>query len=384
MDPHSAMSAYGLKFNPFPPAATGVAFSSDLWLPQAWSSNLDEKVAQLTVGAGEKAMTVVGAYGSGKTYVLHWLMQKQFMTRRIRPYFFDNPGTTLYDLANQLLRQVGRQEFTKVIWELSYKPDHSEMPAPRLFDITFPQWLSQNRNASKRQLEIGSIAGSLLESKLVDEEEIAYRFAQLTVDTGDRPYYEFRDFIPRSSSSYVAEGEEARYFKALTKILKATYDAQGIAFFLDEFEDISLGKRLARRQASEYVATLKRLLDAAREEDLWLVLSITPEGLEQTRRLEPPLMQRFSTNFAIPQLTAEEAYQLVRHRLDQARYDHRDDIWPLEEECLSALDPSDRGIPRRLIRVLWRTLALASQQGINPPIPAKTVSEAERLLRDEL
>ena len=383
MDAAAMMNSFGLRFNPFPPAATGTAFINNLWLPDAWTSELSQGMGQLSVGAGEKAATVVGPYGSGKTYVLNWLMQNAFQNRRIRPYLFDNPGVALYDLANQLLRQVGRIELSKGIWEISYRPEHSEMPTPRLIQLTFPEWLRQIDHPRKREREMANIAASLRQGGLVEEDEVAYRFAQLAVDTRDRPHYEFREFLPRSTRSYVAEGQEARYFKALTKILRRLYDADGIAFLIDEFEDITLGKRLAQRQASEYTATLRRLLDAAQEEDLWLVLSITPEGLTRTRALEPALIQRFSMRFTIPPLTDDDVYQLVKHRLNEVRDPIREDIWPFDEDSLTAIEPTNRSTPRRLIRVLWRALSLAVQRQNDPPIPRELVAEAERLLQDE-
>ena len=111
------------------------------------------------------------------------------------------------------------------------------------------------------------------------KKKVSFRFAQIVVGTRDRPYFTFRDFVPRSSTSLVAENQETRYFKALIRILQFAYGWDGVAFLLDEFEDVALGKRLARRQSHEYTSTLRRLLDAADEERFWLALSITQEGL---------------------------------------------------------------------------------------------------------
>ena len=384
MTNNTDLEAFGLKFNPFPPAATGVAFSGDLWLPDSWEKEIREQTGQLSSGGGAKAATIVGQYGAGKSYVLQWMMENEFRQRRIRPYFFENPGVAFFDLANQLLRQVGRYELSKALWELLYRSEADPTRPTPLIDLTFPQWLESLGNKTTREQGITYLARGLQESGLTDEEETSFRFAQLVVNTRDRPYYEFRDFIPRSSTSLVPEREEVRYFMALIRILRHIFGVNGIAFLIDEFEDVALGKRLARRQSSEYTATLRRLLDTARDEDFWLALSITPEGLDRTRELEPALMDRFGASFQIPPLTECDAYNLVQHRLRKARLENdREGLWPFAEDTVSAMKPTSFSAPRKLIKVLWLSLALAVQHRSEPPISISFVTEAEKLLTDQ-
>ena len=384
MSHNAALKKLGLKFNPFPPAATGVAFAGEMWLPGTWSTEIEQSIEQLSTGGGAKATTIVGQYGAGKSYVLQWIMENEFRHRRIRPYFFDNPGVAFYDLANQLLRQVGRYELSKALWELLHRSEADTSPQAPLIDLTFPQWLENLGDRTARERGLKYLAQELQERGLTDEEETSFRFAQLVVNTRDRPYYEFRDFIPRSATSLVPEREEVRYFMALIRILRNIFEVDGIAFLIDEFEDVALGKRLAKRQSSEYTATLRRLLDTARDEDFWLALSITPEGLDRTRMLEPALMDRFGASFRIPLLSECDAYNLVLHRLKNARIDSdREDFWPFENDVVSVIKPTSISTPRKLIKVFWQSLALAIQRGDSPPISKSLVAEAEKLLTDE-
>lgn len=385
MSDNATMETFGLKFNPFPPAATGVAFSGEMWLPPNWSNEIRQRINELSTGGGTKALTIVGEYGAGKTYVLHWLMEKEFRTqRRILPFFFDNPGVAFYDLANQLLRQIGRYELSKALWELLYRSEaDSSQPTP-LIEITFPQWLGSLGERTKREQGLKFLAEALQEHRLTDEEEVSFRFAQLVVNTKDRPFYEFRDFIPRSTTSLVPEREEARYFIALIRILRRVFEVDGIAFLIDEFEDVALGKRLAKRQSSEYTATLRRLLDTARDEEFWLALSITPEGLDLTRKLEPALMDRFGTSYQIPLLSDCDAYDLVLHRLRSAGIEsNREGLWPFENDVFSVIKRTSITTPRNLIKIFWLSLALAIQSGEKPPIPKSLVAEAQKLLTEE-
>ena len=384
MKPDAAMRGLGLKYNPFPPAAMGTAFVEEMWVPESWSEKIHQQIGQLATGGGPKATAIVGPYGSGKTFLLHWMMENEFRKRRIRPYFFDNPGVAFYDLANRLLRQVGRYELSKAMWELFYKTEASSSRQPRLIELSFPEWLTHLGDRNRREQEIRYLAEAMRENEVTDEEEVSFRFAQLVVNTRDRPYYEFRDFVPRSSSSIVPEGEEDRYFRALIRILRRVFEADGIAFLIDEFEDVALGKRLARRQISDYTATLRRLLDTAQEEEFWLALSITPEGMAQTRAYEPALLERFGPTIQIQPLSDGDAHNLVYHRLQQARIDgEREGIWPFAEDAISAITPTNRGVPRRLIKILWLSLALAVQGNSTLPISNSIVERAERLLSDE-
>ena len=384
MERDAALAYLGLKHNPFPPAATGVAFIEETWIPESWSQEINDIVERLSTGEGAKATTIVGTYGSGKTFMLHWMMEHAFRARRIQAYFFDNPGLAFYDLANQLLRQVGRYELAKAVWELLSKPGVTSSPQVRLIELSFVDWLSLLDNTSKKDEAQRQLAAALLEERLTQEEEVAFRFARLIVDTRERPYYTFRDFVPRSPSALVPEREEAGYFTALIRILQRVFAVDGIAFLIDEFEDVALGKRLPRRQTSEYTATLRRLLDTADEEDFWVALSITPEGLEQTRTLEPSLLQRFGAEFRIKELSDQESVDLIRHRLKAARtMAEPGGLWPFEDDAVVAIQPTNRSSPRKLIRIFWQSLALAIQQGVEPPIPNDVVIEAERRLSND-
>ena len=385
MEQSDLLGRYGLRFNPFPPAATGTAFAKDLWVPSTWTTELESVHAALSVGEGPKATTVVGAYGSGKTYVLHWMMEQQFIPNRVQPYYIGNPGLAFYTLADELLRQIGRYEFSKAVWQ-AISNEHGMFANQSSFvESPFHLWLESLRSQADKTEAQRRLATALRNLELTDEEEVSFRFAQIIVGTRDRPFFTFRDFAPRSSTSVVAENQETRYFRALIRILLYAYSWEGIAFLLDEFEDVALGKRLARRQSHEYTSTLRRLLDAADEERFWLVLSITREGLDQTRVLEPALLERFGGEFELKPLSDDDAYLLVLHRLRGAREEDRGStLWPFEDDVLKELKAVNRSSPRALVKILWRSLAVAAQNNIDPPITKEYLVDAEASLSEGL
>ena len=125
-DADSHLRRLGLARNPFPPATTGTGFVEDLSLPDRWEQELRMRIRELAASEGDKALVIEGGYGSGKTFVLNWIQDKALPQYRIKPYFFENPGVAFYDLANRLMRQVGRYEMAKALWEMLGRPDNPD------------------------------------------------------------------------------------------------------------------------------------------------------------------------------------------------------------------------------------------------------------------
>ena len=379
-----ALQQLNLKFNPFPPATTGVAFLDDVKLPNCWEIQLQEHLNQLRSGIGDKALAIVGQYGSGKSFILHWIGHKVLPQYRLQPYGFDNPGVAFYDLANKLLSKIGRYTLSKALWELLYNADMEPEIQPQLIESwDYSEWLSTfstRRDKLRRVRIIERLAGKMREEALATEDEIAYRFAQLIVDTRDRPYFEYRDFVPRSATAIVAEEKEAIFFRTLIKMLIKIHELEGVAFLIDEFEDVALGRRLSQRQVADYLATLRRLLDTAREEEFWLILSMTPEGYKRTEDLDLSLIERFSAKYEILPLADTEAWDLVFQRLEIARIESKKGLWPFHDDIINCLKPTTRSNPRRLIKVLWKSLAMAAENHQSLPISGKTVRHAETML----
>ena len=374
----------GLARNPFPPATTGTGFVDDLSLPYRWETELRKRVRELAESQGDKALVIKGGYGAGKTFILNWIQAEVLPEHRVKPYFFENPGVAFYDLANRLMRQVGRYEVAKALWEMLYDPNQPGVQQ-RLLSFEFRQWLATLHSRTRRNQEIAMLSGALKKQELATDEEIINKLSRLIVETGERPYFEYRDFVPRGGRSLVAEKEEPGYFQALVKILGRINNADGIAFLLDEFEDITLNRRLTRSQATSYTTTLRNLLDAAQREDLWIILSITPEGLERTAELDESLVQRFSHPYTIPELSRDEAYGIVKQRLESARLRGSEGgILPFAEDAMDGLLETSCSSPRRLIKIMWHALGLAVEREANPPLSGELVKEAEGELYVEM
>jgi hypothetical protein len=372
----------GLQYNPFEPAASGAPLRADLWIPQRWKQQIQDLLDTIQNGQGAKAIAIEGEYGSGKTYLMRWLEQTEFPIRRIRPYFFDNPGSQFYDLANSLLRQIGRYEFSKALWEY-VKPDIG--PLQRSFfesEDSFTAWLSAVKRQKKQTDSTNAIARAIRESGITSDEEIAHRFAMIVVASLDKPFFEYRDFVAGRKDALVAENEEAHYFSAIIRALSLTGSVTGICFLLDEFEEVSLQKRLSRKEAQDYLATLKRLLNVASQQDFWLVVSMTPQAADISRQLEPALWERFTGQgqyrFLIPELSETEAEELLMFRLEGAySQKKKPKLWPFEGDVINNLTPVTYSSPRRLVKVAFYAIAEAAKKRVALPLKGSFVHKVE-------
>ena len=360
-----------LEFNPFEPSASGAPLGSDLVLPAALESRVYDLLAQHQTGRGVKAIVIVGEYGSGKTCLLQWFHRSLFPGRRIKSFYFDNPGIQFYDLANALLRTIGRKDFAKFIWELA--GPHISVPYQKsLFQRSYEEYLSSPRRSGQQQDITSPLQDAIKKVGVTTDEEIAHCLARIVTDVVRKPYFEYRDFVPRQSGSVVAEGEEAPYFGAMLKTISRGSGAEGIAFLIDEFEEIGLQKRLTKRAAHDYLATLKRLINLSQNEEsnFWLVLSMTPDAYKTTCELEPSLAERLSGQrheIHIDLLTHDAALALMKTRLNAARPDGSSlagSLYPFPDDV--PFKPATYNNPRRLIKASFFSIAGAGDHTALP------------------
>lgn len=369
---------YQLEYNPFPPAASGVGTGEKLSIPKTWERKITNLLNLLRDGKGPKAFPLIGRYGSGKTYLLKWLEQK-YAQQGILPYFFDNPGLQFYDLANTLMRKVGRYEFSKALWELSKKSLY--MRQPRLIELNFEEWLRSIASKPEREKATRDLQQVYQNFGFTEDEEIAYKLALIVTGTASKPYFDYRNFVAGGKESLVAEKAEAPYFRALIRALIKINNVNGIAFLLDEFEEVSSGRRISKRQGHEYLATLRRLINLSEKENLWIVTAMTEEGAKTTEEIEPGLWERFTEKgqyrFVIEPLPVQEAESLLIWWLDGVRTKgaKKGNLYPFPDETISKLKQRAVLYPRTLVRFGFFLLSEAMSTKENAPFRGDFVKQ---------
>ena len=378
LPPALDLAIFASGFNPFEPAASGPPIGIPFSMPAALERRLRDLVRRLARARGPKVIVVLGDYGAGKTCLLEWLHNELLPEHRIRPYYFDNPGVYFYALANTLLRTIGRKDFAKFIWELA--GPHVDTPyQTSLFGTTFEDYLSAtSRSGRKRRQDMAApLQAAVIAAGVTADEQIAHCLARIVTDAVHKPYFEYRDFLPRGTDSLVAEAEEAPYFGAILKTLTRGSGATATAFLIDEFEEIGLQKRLTKRAAHDYLSTLKRLINLTLKDDnpFWLFLTMTPDAYRTTCDLEPGLQQRFAAEdgvLKIQPLDPDDITALIRSRLDAARPQvpasaSRAHLFPFPSDL--PFSPATRANPRRLVKVCSYAISVADG---TTPVPFTT------------
>ncbi len=307
--------------------------------------------------------------------MLHWLHREELPDRRIRTFYFDNPGVQFYDLAESLLRQIGRKDFAKALWELAAV--HIEGSYQRtLFERGYEEYVFGHRQGTKAQRseQLQTVAlelqRALLKAEVTGDEEIAYRLARMVAETPVKPYFEYRDFVAGTREALVAENEEAPYFAAILKTLRLAEGAEAVAFLIDEFEEISLQNRLTRRDAHDYLVTLRRLVNLTYGEDFWVILAMTPDSLDRSSEMQPALWERITGEgqyqFSIPPLSTGEATSLIEYRLGTARTKNLapNKLHPFPEDVGKILSPAVISSPRRLVKVCFYAVSDSEREQI--------------------
>ena len=367
----SNFARLALDGNPFEPSATGLPIKGTFALQPGLRQSATELLDRHVAGQGPKAIVVVGEYGSGKTCLLQWLNGVFFPARNVASYYFGNPGVHFYDLANKLLRTIGRKNFAKFIWELAESYIAIPMQAD-MFRQGFETYLSNvhGRRTTPEQV-IGPLHDAIKKADVTEDEEIAHCMARIVTGIAKRPYFSYRDFVPKGSGNVVAEGEEAPYLSAVLKTIMLGTGTKAMAFLIDEFEEIGLQRRLTKRAAHDYLSTMKRLINLTNSDDLdfWLILSMTPDALKTTLELQPALVERFSDRqLEVPPLALEDALAVVCGRIRGARSRERREefgyLHPFSEEAF--FRPYTYSNPRRLVKACFHAIANA---GRDTPVP---------------
>lgn len=370
-----------LEFNPFEPSATGPPLRAQLCPPKPLADQTRSLLDSHQTGGGVKAVVITGEYGAGKSCLLNWLHGSIFPSRRVKSFYFDNPGVQFYDLANALLRTIGRKDFAKFIWEVA-GPFVSIPYQADLFQSGFEAFISSQSTRRQRQHlpEIShALQEAILKTDITSDEEIADCLARIVTDAVRKPLFQYRDFVPRQQGSLVAEAEEARYFGALLRTICVGTNAQAVAFLIDEFEEIGLQKRLTRRDAHDYLATLKRLINLSEsaETEFWVFLSMTPDSFETTIEMEPALIDRFAGRvLSVAPLNSDDAIALIQSRVRAARAQSSiqpdDGLFPFPDEM--PFRENTYSNPRRLVKTCFYAIADATD---HTPLPF-----SERYLQD--
>ena len=369
-----------LNGNPFTPSGTGLPDQNALYISDKLKAATEKFFSVLSTGTGAKTFPLIGSYGSGKTAFMKGFLTEFFWKKKIKAFYIENPGVNFYDIANRVLQSIGRYEFSKALFEISSPYLRIQKT---LLGSDYDTFLQSLKNKVDRDNKIGELQKILLDKgkvNLCDNESVAYSFAKMVIETKIKPYLDYRDFVSDGRNPSVPKDMEAKYFNALITAINRIYGTDGVAFLLDEFEDLTLGARISQHVRLEYLATFRRLIDESENQNLWIVLAMVPGVEAIISKLNPPLWQRFSHHekktLRLEELEQDEIGGMIIKWLDTMRTDdkYRKKFFPFKDDIgrLFTLKTQFR-MPRVIVKTCFNALAKASQDDQEPPLEATFV-----------
>lgn len=388
----SFLEAAELTKNPFPPAATGMGGAleiyKNIYLPKEQSQAIEDFYCQASQGSGVKVFPIIGAYGAGKSAVLKGYMQTFFESKNIKVFYFDNPGVEFYSLAESMMRALGRYEFSKGLFEFCKQ----YILRNSLFETTFEDVLADVYNEHSQDKFISELEVIILKKlELTDDEEIAHKLACIIVDTYKKRYFERKDFMPSNAKSVVSENHEDKFFHAIISAIIKIYNVDGVAFLIDEFEEITFSKGMTKAKTYEYLSTFRRLIDLSEKVSLWVAVAMTPEALEQTKAMNNALIARFvdiKIKIELNPFASENIVEWLKWWLNTARVSgshYHDSIFPFPKEFAQQMaEHADRCYPRKLVKTCFAILADAAENNLVVPLsPDYTSKMIKQLFEDD-
>ena len=360
---------FGLRYNPFPPGATGAPAGGARLIPGAWAQELHAQFDECIKTDTPRVMTITGPPGSGKTSLLRWMAENLYQPVGIRTHIITNPTLNLFRLVDQLIEQTGSFELSKGLWEL-LKPDIEGAQG------NLTTWTNSVHDEHRTLRATDEVRDAILKQGISRSPEVADLLGKTLIETRDHPYYRFRSLDPTTPRK---AGELTESFKTVIRLLQRMQGASGVALLVDDFTDLTIESRLNRRQVSDYHETLNVLRKTTQSEDFWLVMARNKNTDDLTQEKDRGEARK---QFDIPPLTVQNAYDMVYNLIREARTpDNPGGIWPFTKNAVLTMNQPNRERPKALMRTFSRALTKAAEKRDDLPISNWVIWEAQEKIR---
>ena len=368
------LQKFGLRYNPFPPGATGEPSMGTQLIPGAWAQKLHSQFDQCINNDRPRVMVINGPPGSGKSTLLRWMAENLYRPEGIRTCILTNPSMNFYHLADQIIEQAGSFELTKGMWELL----KSDIGATG--ELT--GWLEEIWDRDLVNQAAECVKQAILKQEITQSPEVAEVFAKTLLETYKQPQYRFKA-LDIANNPWVGQ-ESIKPFRCLVRMLQRIGGDTGVAILVDDFPDLTMGRRLIRKDASNYYLTMQNLRRLTITGDLWLATARS-----NTTHISAPETngetdgEHNQEEFSIPPLTDQNAHDLIQHLIRDARSsENPGGFWPFKNKAVLAVEQHNRNNPRSLVRTFSQALEKAALNGEKPPISNQTIWNAQEFAKD--
>ena len=163
-------------------------------------------------------------------------------------------------------------------------------------------------------------------------------------------------------------GQEGTFLQTLLALF-AHAGYRHLVLLVDEFEGLLVGGRLSRKQVSEYLVSLRHMIDATWQNlPMMFLFACPPEQWTIiSRDLYPAGADRMVTSdiaeFIIPTLEVDDARRLLAQMIEPAVIGEQGEDDVIEPQAVEAIPPHMRNTPRALIRTFHALTERAASDG---------------------
>ena len=374
-------SSLGLDRNPFPFASISAPEEVSLLPP----ITEDERgpIEDFLNAPKPAILWISGEYGGGKTHLLLWFQQliNAKGGGQLSAYYVANPGKTPAELVQNFMAAVGGEELGHKIRQLVIRafredagkrglqkvltdirmgqslllPKEVEALTKRLLDDKFlindVDWMNTARVLFSQWDGLIQYGGGALGSRGIGPPEVCDDFVAFAFGSSGTERHAWAALIGGRKR---AAPKPEQKFGALLEILIAS-GFRKIFLLVDEMEDLLLGERLTRRERTDYLSTLRVLLDDSLR-NLGVVLAGTEAAWDKLNELTPAVKGRTPYRVVLPRLSKSSAPVLVSNFLNTARKSGSTASQPFSTEAISALLKHSEANRRRFIALCYHAV----------------------------
>ncbi|ASI99471.1 ATPase [Thermococcus celer] len=135
------------------------------------------------------------------------------------------------------------------------------------------------------------------------------------------------------------------------------------ALLLDELENMGSANE---REKIQFFEMLRHFISNM-PQGCVVAFACVPEAYEEYAKIFPAFFMRLHYEFKLRPMSIDEAYELVKKRLNRVRIRDTDDpLYPFTEEAVKLIHELGKGNPRQILRLLHYVLSEAAKHKFDP------------------
>jgi hypothetical protein len=399
-------AVYGLARNPFPLGGNFPEGYLDYTYLEDRQREQIEDFLFSTFYRGEfNGLLILGEYGTGKSHLLNYIHEtvntdrKGTFEGRALAFIIENPSVAPEDILLSLLRKVPvrhelrerygdnvipfLEEFTTFTRQMKLTEGALENRTwqPRwysdLFFIGYREFRQklQNQNVQLKSQEIRRFAHEVLMEKVIDNLIIVESLVGLIFGDESKDARSWESFLVGSLVGKRGRVVGVEFYLGAFLHLFEIMGIHHIYLLVDELEDLRT-QRLSKKAATEYLATLRRMIQH-NYKMFSFVLASTRDAWNELRLYYPAIEDRFPITVDLVR-GPEQVKPVVAKYLKEARdgeYPEDNPWFPFSEAVIDRLIEIRGHILRHVITECRRLIDIGIREEVTPPLTLEFVEE---------